>query len=216
MKPFTGLLLAILIAAAAGGCAQDTMYIQANSYKTPHAARIKTVAVVDFAGECGQQAIADILTMNLFLAGYDVVERKHLQSLITEKKLAKRGFKDLSDVEKAKSLGKILNADAIITGSLIRIKPPRYSKQGEDRLTYESAVIELSARAIDTKTGKVFWTCVINATSNAETGQQLKIMNFINEPCAELVYSLKAPDYPSIGRTYKGAAIEARRRERGF
>jgi len=216
MRHFAILFLLVLLGTAAGGCAADTIYIQANSFKTPHAAQIKTVAVVDFAGDSGQQAIADILTMNLFLAGYDVVERKHLQSLVTEKELAKDGFKDLSDLEKAKSLGKILNADAIITGNLIRIKAPRYTKKGENRLTYESAVIELSARAIDTKTGKVFWTCVINATSNAETGEWLEIMDFINEPCAELVYSLKAPDYPSKGRTYKGAEIGARRRQRGF
>jgi len=215
MRIHANLLLLLIVVICAAGCAGDNIYVYADFYKTPYAAQIKTVAVVDFAGE-GGQAIADILTMNLFLAGYEVVERDHLKSLVTEKKLSKTGFKDLSDVEKAKSLGKILNADAIITGELIKVKYPRYTKVGRNQLKYDTALLDLSARAIDTRTGKVFWTCVINTTSSAETGKRLLVMDFINEPCAELVYNLKSANYPTTAKTYKGAELDARRAERGF
>lgn len=197
------------------GCG-DRLVLQTNTFRTNDLKQVKRIAVVDFAGERGGQAIADLVTINLLRAGYEVVERDELRDVVRELSLGKEGFMDMSDAEKATVFGKILNADVIMTGQIVRQIPPFYRKKGEDRLTYESATLELAARAFDARTGKVLWTAVVNGTATAKTGEQLKVMDYINEPCRELVYSFKNPNYCDIAEVFQGLEIEDLREDRGF
>lgn len=215
MWKMNGYWFVALGALMSAGCG-DRLVLQTNTFRGPGLQTVKRVAVVDFTGEHGGQAIADLITISLFRAGYEVVERDELRDVVRELILGKEGFADMSDAEKAKAFGQILNADVILTGQIVRQVPPRYSKDSDDRLTYEAATLELAARAFDARTGKVLWTAVVNGTSTAKTGQQLKVMDYINEPCRELVYSFKDPTYFDASVVYVGDDIEKLRKERGF
>ncbi|UCG16196.1 MAG: hypothetical protein JSV19_12965 [Phycisphaerales bacterium] len=206
--------LAILVSVVLGGCG-DRLILQTNTFRTSELQKVKRVAIVDFAGQYGQ-ALADIVTINFMRAGYKVIERDELRDVIREISVGQQGLMDLSDSEKAKLFGKILNADVIVTGQLVRRVPPSYEKKGEDRLVYESATLEIAARAFDAKTGKVFWTAVVNGTATAKTGEQLELMDYMNEPCRQLVYSFKDPNYRDVAEVYEGQEIEALRSKRGF
>ncbi len=210
-----GLISVILVAGMSAGCA-DRLILQTSTIRTPALKDVKRVAIVDFAGETGGQAVADLVTINFIRAGYEVVERDQLQDVVREASIGHQGFMDLADEEKARIFGKILNADVIVTGQLVRQVIPRYEKKGEDRLVYESATLEVAARAFDAKTGQVLWTAVVNGTATAKTGQQLQVMDYINEPCRELVYSFKSPVYEDVSKVYEGKEIEALRESRGF
>jgi len=206
--------LAILASVVLGGCG-DRLILQTNTFRTSELQKVKRVAIVDFAGQYGQ-ALADIVTINFMRAGYKVIERDELRDVIREISVGQQGLMDLSDSEKAKLFGKILNADVIVTGQLVRRVPPSYEKKGEDRLVYESATLEIAARAFDAKTGKVFWTAVVNGTATAKTGEQLELMDYMNEPCRQLVYSFKDPNYRDVAEVYEGHEIEVLRSKRGF
>ena len=206
--------LAILASVVLGGCG-DRLILQTNTFRTSELQKVKRVAIVDFAGQYGQ-ALADIVTINFMRAGYKVIERDELRDVIREISVGQQGLMDLSDSEKAKLFGKILNADVIVTGQLVRRVPPSYEKKGEDRLVYESATLEIAARAFDAKTGKVFWTAVVNGTATAKTGEQLELKDYRNEPCRQLVYSFKDPNYRDVAEVYEGHEIEVLRSKRGF
>ena len=208
------LLLPVMIVPCLSGCG-DRLILQTSTVHTTELPGVKRVAVVDFAGEHGQ-AVADLVTINLMRAGYEVVERDQLRDILREVEVGQEGFMDLSDAEKAQVFGKILNADAIITGQVVRKVVPYYKKKGDDRLVYESATMEIAARAFDARTGKVLWTAVVNGTATAKTGEQLLVMDYINEPCRELVYSMKNANYTDIARVFTGSEIDRRRSERGF
>lgn len=208
------IVIAMVAGAVLCGCG-DRLILQTNTFRVSDLSTVQRVAVVDFAGNRGQ-AIADLVTVNLLRAGYDVVERDRLRDIVRERMMGEEGFMDLSDAEKAKVFGKILNADAIITGEVVRQVPPFYQKEDDEHLIYESATLELAARAFDARTGKVFWTAVINGTATAKNGKHLKVMDYINEPCWELVYSFKKADYQDVAKVYEGDEIDKRRSERGF
>jgi curli biogenesis system outer membrane secretion channel CsgG len=212
-RSFTFIVSVVLLAVC--GCS-DRLILQTSTVQTPALTQVKRIAVVDFGGETGGQAIADLVTINFIRAGYEVVERDQLRDVVREVSIGREGFMDLSDAEKAKIFGKILNADVIVTGELVRKVPPRYQKKGEDRLVYESATLEITARAFDARTGKVMWTAVVNGTATAKTGDQLKVMDYINEPCRELVHSFKTPGYEDVSHVYEGKEIERLRVSRGF
>lgn len=197
------------------GCG-DRLILQTSTVRTPALTAVKRVAVVDFAGESGGQAIADLVTINFILAGYEVVERDQLQDVIREISIGQQGFMEMSDAEKARVFGKILNADAIVTGQLVRQVIPHYEKEGSDRLVYESATLEIAARAFDAKTGQVLWTAVVNGTATAKDGKHLKVMDYINEPCRELVYSFSYPGYEDVTKVFEGKEIQKLRMTRGF
>lgn len=205
------LTLAALTALFAGGCV-DTLSIQAQSFRQPTDNKIERIAVVDFAGE-GGQAIADMLTMHLARRGYKVIERQNIDDLLGKAiEPIEKGETTATVTERLSRMGKLLNADAIITGDLVNLRPSRYSPAGKDRLTYEGAVCELSARAFDVRTREVFWTCVVNCVASAQTGEDLGTLDYIDQACYEVAESFSNPDYQNNGsRLYKGKEISARK-----
>ena len=100
------------VACVAGGCG-DSLAVQGQSHKVKLDAPIKRVAVVDFAGD-GGQAIADMLTMHLMKAGYEVVERQYLSDLFRGAiNPSREGQTDEDPAERLSKIGRALNADAI-------------------------------------------------------------------------------------------------------
>jgi hypothetical protein len=207
------LLLATVLAFLCG-CG-DRLILQTRTVRKPQLRDVHRVAVIDFEGDYGQ-AIADLVTMNLMRADYNVVERERISDIIREAQVGKAGFMELSDAERARIFGKILNADVILTGQVIRQVIPYYQKKGDDRLVYESATLELTGRAFDARTGEQLWTAVVNGTATATTGKRLKVMDYINEPCRELVYSFANPTYTDVAKVYEGPQIDELRAARGF
>lgn len=105
------------------------------------AAEIKqTIAVLDFesvgAEEYLGKAVAEIMRTELIDTNrYRVVERAQINKAITEQKLQKSG---LIDDRSAVELGKILGADMIVVGSVVKI----------------GTSYTINSRMIDTKTGE--------------------------------------------------------------
>ena len=189
------------------GCFDDMLTIDSTSIHAQKKAHYRKVAVIDFAGK-GGQAVADIMTMNLLKAGYDVVERDRIARLVTEQQIGVEGYKEMSDAEKAMRLGRILNADVLLTGQLVNFTAPTYSKpglfllmfgiSGENSILFTSARTEIAARAIDARTGQIVWVALVNCTTKAGRGKHLGVMDFINKPCAELVKAFRDPTYEGV------------------
>ncbi len=184
---------------AALGCAKDALYIHTVTYRAPNQPQARKMAVVDFAGE-GGQAIADLLTLHLFRAGFQVVERDRIQDVIREAEMTLQGFKELSDLEKAQRLGRILNAEVIMTGRLLQLRRPAYMPYKSSifsplRFRYALGGAQIAARAIDVRTGRVVWICLVQVNASAGKGEYLKLMDYVSQPCAELVRSFKNKSY---------------------
>jgi hypothetical protein len=186
------------------GPKEDRITISSTCYWLPGATVPNRVAVLDFEGQRfqgggsrGGQALTDVMIMNLLENGFTVMERDHLQDVLAELEMGEKGYQQLSDVEKAQKLGKVLNAEAIITGKLLRQDPPRAmkAKGGKDKLAFGNGNVELAARAINVQTGEIIWMTTINTVAESKTGQMVRYSDYLDEACAELVYSLKHPDY---------------------
>jgi len=211
-KPIT-IWLFLALVGLVSGCA-DTLSVHARSFRQHPSDPVRRVAVVDFAGNTGQAA-ADMLTMHLQRAGYDVVERQYLSDMLRGAlRPLEEGQTDATLTERVGKMGKLLNADAVITGDLVTLKAPRYERKSSERLKYSGAVCELAARAFDVRTREVFWTAVINVTATAKNGEYLGILAYMDEACAELAECFANPDYKQGARTYRGGEIRALRENR--
>ncbi len=216
MKTSTGILVLMLPAALTlAGCA-DSLSVQSRSFQAKELRGVKTVAVVDFAGDIGGQAIADMLTMHLVKAGFQVVERDNLQRVLEEQKMGagQSARLDVTEAEQLSLIGRNIAADLVITGELVKLVPARYERVADDRISFPPATCEITARAIDTSTSRVIWTCVVNVTAAATDGRYIRLLDFINEACIELVASLKDPGYGNKMKTFKGREIEEMRKAR--
>ncbi|MCZ6683832.1 MAG: hypothetical protein O7B26_11690 [Planctomycetota bacterium] len=213
---FTRIGLALIaICGAISGCA-DSISIQSRSFKAQSFENVKTVAVIDFAGDFGGQAVADILTMELMKAGYKVVERDNLRRIIDEQKMGaeESGQLDLTEQERLELIGRNITADLIITGNLVRLTPVRYERESDKSVKFPPATCEITARAADSVTGRVVWTCIVNVTARARNGTYVWPLDWITEACAELVESLKNPQYQDKSESYSGSKIETMRKAR--
>ncbi len=215
MRFFCSLVVLALIAVCSSGCG-DTLSIQCRSHRVDNPEEVKRVAIVDFAGE-GGQAYADMLTMHLQRAGYNVVERQYLSDLYKGAlQPAKEGDTDATLTERLSKIGRLLNADAVITGDLVNCVAPTYERESENRLRYVGGSCELAVRAFDVRTREVFWTIVINVSATAKNGQQLEVLDFADEACAELAEAFANAQYKDGQRFFRGPEIEAMRGRRAF
>lgn len=215
MARMFAILLIGMVASSLIGCS-DSLSVQSRSFRASELADLQTVAVVDFASDFGGRAVADIFTMQLKRAGFQIVERDNLRRVVDEQKMGsqKSGDLDLTEQERLELIGRNITADLIITGELVRWVPVWYEREAEDRVKFPPATCELTARAVDAKTGRVVWTCVVNVTATAQNGQQVKPIDPIVEACAELVESLKNPAYKDKSESYNGTKIDVMRAAR--
>jgi len=80
---------------------------------------------------------------------FDVIERKHLDKSLAEQGLNLSGF---IEPQNARQVGRLSNVDAIATGTVIDLQ----------------TALEVSARLIDTETGKVFSAAITRFTKDRE------------------------------------------------
>lgn len=167
--------LIFLALAALAGCVEPADVAVKRSFDF---AKIKRVAVLDFAGTSGNVA-ADNMVQSLLAAGADVVERRQIGALINEGKLGAQGILDPAT---AKEMGKLLGVDALFTGSVTTFSPERSylvftnshqttelgsssavdrgqvgGSPGTDVITSD-ANVGLSARMVETETGSILWS----------------------------------------------------------
>ena len=127
----------------------------------------KTIAVVDFTDLQGNvtelgRFLAEELSVDLTMSAknFEVIDRNHLKSILTEHKLSMSGLVDPNTVKK---LGQIAGVDAIITGSVtpfgdsIRISckviatdTARMITAAKGDIAKTKAIEELLSRGIDT------------------------------------------------------------------
>jgi curli biogenesis system outer membrane secretion channel CsgG len=81
--------------------------------------KIKRVAVLNFTGSVGNVS-SEIISLTLLRHGADVVDRENIEKILNELNLSKS---DIIDPQTRKKIGKILGADAIITGSVTKYRP---------------------------------------------------------------------------------------------
>jgi curli biogenesis system outer membrane secretion channel CsgG len=149
---FGALSLALLLA----GCATvDEAYFldtktKANVFVTVAAPQIKKIAVMPFKAptELLGSSVADIFVTELLRAGrYDVLERSRMAQVLSESELALAGV----SAAKATEIGAMMGADAVVLGTV-----DEYSRVKHG--WHEDALIGMSARMIDCKSGQVVWS----------------------------------------------------------
>jgi curli biogenesis system outer membrane secretion channel CsgG len=121
----------------------------------------KRVAIVDFENKTayGQEklgrAASDILTTELVKAKrFIVVEREALDKLLAEQKL---GFSGVLDETTAAKTGRILGAQAIVTGSISEFGEAK--KESKHLFKKKVSLVECAAdvRVVDTTTGEIVY-----------------------------------------------------------
>lgn len=142
--------LAALVATSvmAAGCAPK-MYVK----HLPEPGKKMRVAVLPFKdapGRPGTGALAteSFTTQIMAVDAYEVVERSALNQILKEQKLGMSGVVDASN---AVDIGKLLGADAVVLGAVTEF-------QERWMLMFPPAKVSVTARLINTQTGRVDWS----------------------------------------------------------
>lgn len=118
--------------------------VKNNSDKLPH----KSVAVIEFTDingrpvEAGKLLSERIISCLVQYKELKVIERSKVNKVLEELKLSSSG---LTDAATAKKIGRILNVDALVTGTLAPVKD----------------YVEINARMIDTENAQVLSAIII-------------------------------------------------------
>ncbi len=187
------ILISVILIIISSGCAHDILYVRNNSYCFPnYPGAIKRVAVLDFEGSSAQKSrmITNLIMIELINKGIEVVEREQIYRVIDEQAMSINGFVELSDTQKAEKLGKILNADLIITGNIVESVSNMGYQQYQRNYYYMMPDIYLITRAIDTKTGAVVWEGTNRAFLWMQRGKYGNSLTVFKEVTKELVDSI--------------------------
>ncbi|MCX5856428.1 MAG: hypothetical protein NTZ57_00685, partial [Deltaproteobacteria bacterium] len=151
-----GTALAMLLLQVAAGKAE--VQLKDNYQQNYDFSKVKSIVIVPFyesfkntrnilSGPVNSQNVipesVDIFSMALFDAGINVIDRMHLDKVLSEQKLSLSGLMEKQDYQK---IGKLVNADVILWGSISLVK-----QIGKRRG-------EISIRLIDVGTGTIVYT----------------------------------------------------------
>lgn len=141
------LFVAVVVAFSAACAPRVTIKHWPEKGKTK---RVAVLPVRDFPGApgSGAQAHAALSSAVLSISVYEVVERGALDDVLKEHQLGTSG---LIDESKAVEIGRLLNADSILIGSLTEWHERR-------ALILPPAMVALNLRMVEAKTGVVEWT----------------------------------------------------------
>ncbi len=119
--------------------------------------RIRRVAVLEFRDSAyypnSGSMVSQLFVKYLLKAGYDVVEREELQSILREHQLSVEGVLNRSQV---KEFGKLSGVDAFIAGTIPMVIPDRELYENGN-IRYIAAQVGVTCRMIDVETGEVLW-----------------------------------------------------------
>jgi tetratricopeptide (TPR) repeat protein len=152
---------------------------------------VKTIAVFPFGGkslDAGSQ-LADRIEMFITNNGhYSVVERSHLSNILAEQSLSVSGLADDSSGAK---IGKLLNADAVISGSISVFEfkdthHTRSTKTGEETIYDRVLNVAVNLKIIHTSTGKLVYSSMLRASkgSSNPNRQYLPTEDELFDACA--------------------------------
>ena len=141
---WTSAAFALLLAAPSAYCGDfDKLASQLSRAAKSHGrsrVAILPFQVIGGKGSTSGRIVSERLVSPLMAAGdVEVVERAMLESVMHEQQLQ---FSGAVDARSVKEIGKILNVDAVITGTVIALKDER---------------VEVNARLIDTESAKVLF-----------------------------------------------------------
>lgn len=100
-----------VIAVFLNGCGFNRIHIN-KSYKDT---RVKNITILPQSAGADEKE-ADELCSSLLSAGFNVIERKHVNSVLEEQKLSLTG---LLEKQNYRDIGKLANADAIVMVSVV-------------------------------------------------------------------------------------------------
>lgn len=132
------------------GCAGSSGGGGANVYVSPGYGAINKVTVLPFKAptELIGTSVSDLLTTELMKAGrYELIERGQLSGVLGETEVALSGL----TAGQAAQLGKLVGANGVIVGTV-----SEYETSALSGSTYP--VVGISARLIDSTTGKIIWS----------------------------------------------------------
>ena len=160
-------LLVLVVLAAIAGCAVSRsqgkvpdVSLKDKYQKNYNFSKIKSIVVLPFFetyksatdilfGPVNTKDVipesVDVFSMELFDTGINVIDRTLLDKVLSEQKLSLSGLMEKQDYQK---IGKLVNADAILWGSISLVK-----QIGQRRG-------EISVRLIDVGTGTVIYTSI--------------------------------------------------------
>jgi len=124
------------------------------------------------------KTMSDSLVLNLINRGYETVERYNLEKVLSELKLQ---IRDITDPENAVKVGKKLNVQAIILGSVTKSQQMRTSSgflAANINTTAKAVISNATLKVIDTKTGKLVMIITLsykNGQSPAEAAKTIAI-----------------------------------------
>ena len=159
-------LHALLFAVAAAAACAPTVVIK----HWPDHGKPQRIAVLPFtdasgAPGSGLRAATAFSGDILALSAYEVVERAAIDDVLKEHQLGTSG---LVDEANAVQVGKLLNADAVVLGSVTEYR--------DRRAVFFPSAVALSVRAVATK------TCVVSWTASHRVGGNKRLFTWIVWP----------------------------------
>jgi len=147
-------LLAAWVVTVSGCCCcggrDTTRKTTPNVSVPPGSVAIKKIAVMPFKAstELIGSSVGDMFVTEILGSGiYELCERSQMGKVLSESELAMAGL----SASKAVEVGSMVGAEAVVIGTV-----DEYSKQAYGQLQY--AVVSITARLIDCKTGKIIWS----------------------------------------------------------
>lgn len=120
INPLKGVLTALILALALGGCAPAVKTRMLAPAKAHEAAKLKKLAVLPFAGEYNRSVSADVeaALVGIMIDGqpfFNIVERSQIDRIIAEQHFQYGGY---GDDTKGVQIGKIAGAQGIVLGTV--------------------------------------------------------------------------------------------------
>ncbi|MFH1079451.1 MAG: fibronectin type III domain-containing protein [Pseudomonadota bacterium] len=159
----------------------DEREMKGRIYVSPNAGKrlYQKVAVMPFRApaELAGASMSDLFaTELLYIHKYELVERSQMEQVLGEQAL---GLKGVTESALAMRVGKILNAQGVIVGTV-----PEYGSKASGKS--ELAAIGLNVRMIDVKDGSIVWSLSDTAISD----RPISISAFANRMVRNLVAQL--------------------------
>jgi curli biogenesis system outer membrane secretion channel CsgG len=127
--------------------------------------------------DVGKQVASRIVSKLVGRAGFEVIDRNQIDNLMKEQNLK---FSDRFDPRDAPKLGKLLNVDAIVTGSVDAISGEVQNNRvglgpvGVGKIQ-SVAEVTVSVRVISTQTAQIFMADQVNNKQTHSLGQGAKV-----------------------------------------
>lgn len=171
------LLTYVILALCVSGCATTHNAWTEKSASYNKSAQ-KRVAIFPFSGD-RTGAISDAVATELLAMGYEIAERTSLDSVLKEMRLEYGG---VLNKEQTKEVARLINADAIIFGSVI--------------VSYTGRIYALDMRFVEISSGEILWSCnYLNKTGVDTRRSIIEISNSIQEKIGRYISSARPDKY---------------------